>query len=104
MWQPCPSWNKEFNVDNYNSGEFKTIDGIDMSSTTRQLWVWLHASASSEGYDALKFACQKEVNIMFMSIILRSIGLLFVTLWSSGDIRGVRWSVGVGFGEKLTPN
>ncbi|KAK8588080.1 hypothetical protein V6N13_087029 [Hibiscus sabdariffa] len=28
-------------------------------SCFRQLWVWIHASAFSEGYDALKCACQK---------------------------------------------
>lgn len=62
MWRPCPCRNKESNVDHHNSNVFKTIDGADMSSTTRQLWVWLHASASNEGYDALKFACQKEMD------------------------------------------
>ncbi|KGN53376.1 ribonucleases P/MRP protein subunit POP1 isoform X1 [Cucumis sativus] len=41
---------------------FKAIDGTNMSSTKRQLWVWLHASTASEGYDALKFACQKEMD------------------------------------------
>uniref|UniRef100_F6HS99 Uncharacterized protein n=1 Tax=Vitis vinifera TaxID=29760 RepID=F6HS99_VITVI len=28
-------------------------------SSFRQLWVWMHASAFNEGYDALKFACQE---------------------------------------------
>lgn len=70
MWRPCPCRKKEINVNNHNSSVFKTIDGVDSSSTSRQLWVWLHPSASSEGCDALKFACQKEVNIMFTSIRL----------------------------------
>ncbi|XP_038894741.1 uncharacterized protein LOC120083179 isoform X2 [Benincasa hispida] len=61
MWRPCPCRNKEFNVDHRNSNVFKIIDGANMSYSTRQLWVWLHASTSSEGYDALKFACQKEM-------------------------------------------
>lgn len=67
MWRPCPCGNKEFNVDNHSGSVFKTIDCIDSPSTTRRLWIWLHASASSEGYDALQFACQKEVNTVFMS-------------------------------------
>ncbi|KAG7015159.1 Ribonucleases P/MRP protein subunit POP1 [Cucurbita argyrosperma subsp. argyrosperma] len=62
MWRPCPCRKKEINLNNHNSSVFKTIDGIDASSTSRQLWVWLHPSASSEGYDALKFACQKEMD------------------------------------------
>ncbi|KAL6334559.1 hypothetical protein AAG906_018898 [Vitis piasezkii] len=28
-------------------------------SSFRQLWLWMHASAFNEGYDALKFACQE---------------------------------------------
>ncbi|ESQ56252.1 hypothetical protein EUTSA_v10024413mg [Eutrema salsugineum] len=28
----------------------------------RKLWVWIHASSFSEGYDSLKLACQKQMN------------------------------------------
>ncbi|KAF8026258.1 hypothetical protein BT93_F2921 [Corymbia citriodora subsp. variegata] len=37
-------------------------ENIDSSVPFRQLWVWVHASAFTEGYDALKCACQKEMD------------------------------------------
>ncbi|PON75652.1 hypothetical protein TorRG33x02_245010 [Trema orientale] len=37
------------------------------SSSFRQIWVWIRASAFSEGYDGLKFACQKEDSRGFLA-------------------------------------
>ncbi|KAF7804937.1 Ribonucleases P/MRP protein subunit POP1 [Senna tora] len=42
------------------------IDECDKSdrrqgASFRQLWLWIHASAFTEGYDILKLACQKEM-------------------------------------------
>lgn len=40
-------------------GPVSNEDCVDV----RKLWVWIHASSFSEGYDALKLACQKQVVI-----------------------------------------
>ncbi|XP_030526778.1 ribonucleases P/MRP protein subunit POP1 isoform X2 [Rhodamnia argentea] len=37
-------------------------ENIDGSVPFRRLWVWVHVSAFTEGYDALKCACQKEMD------------------------------------------
>ncbi|KAM7523324.1 hypothetical protein LguiA_013226 [Lonicera macranthoides] len=34
---------------------------IEGSSSTRQVWVWIHAAAFTEGYEALKSACQMQM-------------------------------------------
>lgn len=48
----------------YDGGACNGLEGTERSSTFRQLWVWIHASAFTEGYDALKLACQKEVSML----------------------------------------
>ncbi|KAK2649122.1 hypothetical protein Ddye_016611 [Dipteronia dyeriana] len=37
-------------------------------SPFRQLWLWMHASAFDDGYNALKLACQKQMNETSTSI------------------------------------
>ncbi|KAI6690640.1 hypothetical protein NL676_027468 [Syzygium grande] len=37
-------------------------ENIDGSIPLRWLWVWVHVSGFTEGYDALKCACQKEMD------------------------------------------
>lgn len=32
------------------------------STSPRQLWIWIHAVAFKEGFDALRFACQKQMH------------------------------------------
>ena len=49
-------WRSFHNANGYN--EPQEIEG---SSFFRQLWVWIHAAAFSEGVDALKLACQRQV-------------------------------------------
>ncbi|XP_057719742.1 ribonucleases P/MRP protein subunit POP1 [Arachis stenosperma] len=41
---------------------------MKLGASFRQLWVWIHASAFEEGYDSLKFACQKEMEKTGISI------------------------------------
>ncbi|XP_037491232.1 uncharacterized protein LOC105640062 isoform X2 [Jatropha curcas] len=62
MWQPSHLWNGENrgNENNYD-GSNKPLSSESCPSG-RQLWVWIHASAFSEGYDALKSASQKQMN------------------------------------------
>ncbi|XLR66510.1 hypothetical protein HN51_009090 [Arachis hypogaea] len=43
-------------------------DRMKHGASFRQLWVWIHASAFEEGYDSLKFACQKEMEKTGISI------------------------------------
>ncbi|XP_019055970.1 PREDICTED: uncharacterized protein LOC104613045 isoform X2 [Nelumbo nucifera] len=62
MWRPWSG--KKISVENKEP----TGNGLDQSQITisespfRQLWVWIHAAALDEGYDALKLACQKEIH------------------------------------------
>ncbi|XP_045830019.1 ribonucleases P/MRP protein subunit POP1-like [Trifolium pratense] len=43
-------------------------ESLECSSSSRHLWVWIHASAFEEGYDNLKLACQKEMEKRGISI------------------------------------
>ncbi|KAL7226950.1 hypothetical protein ACSBR1_021923 [Camellia fascicularis] len=56
-------WRSFHNANGYN--EPQEIEG---SSFFRQLWVWIHAAAFSEGVDALKLACQKQMDDTGVSI------------------------------------
>ncbi|PON84270.1 Ribonuclease P/MRP, subunit POP [Trema orientale] len=62
MWQPCCLRNRDNDVAAMNGQGFTKPESPESksSSSFRQIWVWIHASAFNEGYDALKFACQKE--------------------------------------------
>ncbi|KAJ7982505.1 Ribonucleases P/MRP protein subunit POP1 [Quillaja saponaria] len=56
MWQPV-SQKFMYNVDETNKP-----NNMECCASVRQLWVWIHASAFNEGYDAIKLACQKEMH------------------------------------------
>ncbi|KAL9360301.1 hypothetical protein Peur_048424 [Populus x canadensis] len=62
MWRPSCLRNRENGNNEHSSGGCNETQISDACSSHRQLWVWIHASAFSEGYDALKFACQKQMN------------------------------------------
>ncbi|XP_042982559.1 ribonucleases P/MRP protein subunit POP1-like [Carya illinoinensis] len=47
---------------NHNSDGGNRSEGSRFCSSSRQIWVWIHVSAVSEGLDALKLACQKEMD------------------------------------------
>ncbi|KAL5579443.1 hypothetical protein UlMin_011885 [Ulmus minor] len=61
MWRPCCLRNKDNNIAAESGGSDKP-ESTGCHSSFRQLWVWIHASAFDEGYEALKAACQKEIH------------------------------------------
>ncbi|GAB2298433.1 hypothetical protein Dimus_032498 [Dionaea muscipula] len=66
MWRPFQQQHNDLGVVNRNDdGDHEEVksgnDGIDAcSSMHRQLWIWMHPSAFSEGCAALETACQKK--------------------------------------------
>ncbi|KAJ0113232.1 hypothetical protein Patl1_00864 [Pistacia atlantica] len=54
MWKPSHERDGEGNANCDNA--------VECPSCLRQLWLWIHASAFVEGYDALKLASQKQMN------------------------------------------
>lgn len=67
MWRPT----FQENITDLGVSDEKLIPDVDLcekserlkcSSSSRHLWVWIHAAAFEEGYDNLKLACQKEVS------------------------------------------
>lgn len=68
---------------------YHNIDGcddpmrIDGSSSTRQVWVWIHAAAFREGYEALKSACQMQVSFKFFKFqsLFSNVIISFWTVW-----------------------
>jgi ribonuclease P/MRP protein subunit POP1 len=79
MWRPSCLRNRENGNNEHISGGCNETQISDACSSHRQLWVWIHASAFSEGYDALKFACQKQVHGL-SSVLMRKLRVL-VTFW-----------------------
>ncbi|KAL1357098.1 hypothetical protein AAHE18_05G232200 [Arachis hypogaea] len=63
MWRPTFQQNisREHDIT-------ESPDRMKHGASFRQLWVWIHASAFEEGYDSLKFACQKEMEKTGISI------------------------------------
>lgn len=37
----------------------------DRTKGSRQLWIWMHAAALDEGYDALKSSCESQGKVEF---------------------------------------
>ncbi|KAK4844269.1 hypothetical protein QYF36_018307 [Acer negundo] len=58
MWKPYPNHDREGDGNFQNAVECN--DPHVCHSLFRQLWLWMHASAFDEGYNALKLACQKQ--------------------------------------------
>ncbi|KAM5558370.1 ribonucleases P/MRP protein subunit POP1 [Rosa sericea] len=62
MWRPSCQLDRDNDSSAvYDGGACNGLEVKERSSTFRQLWVWIHASAFTAGYDALKLACQKEM-------------------------------------------
>ncbi|MBA0769512.1 hypothetical protein Gotri_018236 [Gossypium trilobum] len=59
MWRPHQGSKKDDNNNCLDVVGSKEQCRTNSGSCFRQLWVWIHASAFNEGYDALKCACQK---------------------------------------------
>ncbi|CAL1404604.1 unnamed protein product [Linum trigynum] len=62
LWRPSPVVSGGKGGNEHSSMEGDMLQSSEPCCSSRQLWVWLHASAFTEGYDALKFACQKQMN------------------------------------------
>ncbi|WCJ22338.1 Ribonucleases P/MRP protein subunit POP1 [Euphorbia peplus] len=60
MWRPH-DLNAEKVCDGYDSTKCDEPH-TSVCSSSRQLWVWIHASAFQEAYDTLKFACEEQMN------------------------------------------
>ncbi|OMO82107.1 Ribonuclease P/MRP, subunit POP1 [Corchorus olitorius] len=58
MWRPYQQ-SKEDDSNSFGDHVETEPSRISYHSCFRQLWIWIHASAFSEGYDALKCACHK---------------------------------------------
>ncbi|XP_062087610.1 ribonucleases P/MRP protein subunit POP1 isoform X2 [Humulus lupulus] len=61
MWRPCSLRNRDGDDASINGLGSMKPEITESRSSFRQLWVWIHASAFDEGYGALKFACEKEM-------------------------------------------
>ncbi|KAG6653180.1 hypothetical protein CIPAW_05G057800 [Carya illinoinensis] len=62
MWRPVCQESGCGDAMNHNSDGGNRSEGSRCCSSSRQIWVWIHVSAVSEGLDALKLACQKEMD------------------------------------------
>ncbi|XP_059629281.1 ribonucleases P/MRP protein subunit POP1 isoform X2 [Cornus florida] len=61
MWRPSHQQYVGVDGDNNTDGCDKP-QKINNCSSSRQLWVWIHAASFREGHNALKFACQKQMD------------------------------------------
>ncbi|GAV83063.1 POP1 domain-containing protein/POPLD domain-containing protein [Cephalotus follicularis] len=62
MWRPFDQQTGEDDSHDHNAVEHNEPPRMGSNSSFRQVWVWIHISAYSEGYDALKFCCQKQTD------------------------------------------
>lgn len=70
MWRPTCQQDKDNDASAvYDCVISNGLEVTERSSTFRHLWVWIHASAFTAGYDALKLACQKEVSMLSLAHI-----------------------------------
>ena len=72
MWRPVCQQNRDSDAMDRDGDGCDKPENIESGSSSRQMWVWIHVSAFSEGFDALKFACQKEVRILNLVLITES--------------------------------
>ncbi|KAG1326181.1 ribonucleases P/MRP protein subunit POP1 [Cocos nucifera] len=61
MWRPFLNDDNRDNVQQDDVSNGCCNSGKNGSGTLpRQLWIWIHAAAFNEGFNALRFACQKQ--------------------------------------------
>ncbi|KAA8538566.1 hypothetical protein F0562_028240 [Nyssa sinensis] len=68
MWQPSCRQSVGVDAEGHNNDECDEPQRVDSCSSFRKMWVWIHAAGFIEGYDALKFACQKQMHETGISI------------------------------------
>ena len=69
MWRPQQQSKEDDNNNCLDVVECNEPCRIGNHSCFRQLWLWIHASGFSEGYDALKCACQKLINYPSLNFV-----------------------------------
>ncbi|KAJ8899138.1 hypothetical protein K2173_011135 [Erythroxylum novogranatense] len=62
LWRPPHIHNRGTDGDECNFEACNEAQSCESCLTCGQVWVWIHVSAFDEGYDALKLACQKQLN------------------------------------------
>ncbi|KAK1256802.1 hypothetical protein QJS04_geneDACA024758 [Acorus gramineus] len=60
MWRPFSRSHGNMDVDIYENNVPHGSGGREHLDSSRQLWVWIHAAAFTEGFNALTSACHKE--------------------------------------------
>ncbi|CAL1366164.1 unnamed protein product [Linum trigynum] len=68
LWRPSTGVSGDRGDNKDSASEGDVPQNSEPCCSSRQLWMWIHASAFTEGYDALKFACQKQMNDRNVSI------------------------------------
>ncbi|KAJ4847667.1 hypothetical protein Tsubulata_046920 [Turnera subulata] len=61
MWRPSHLVSGDVDTTNHTNGGCDKAESSQSCSSDRQLWILIHASAFCEGFNALKFACQKQM-------------------------------------------
>ncbi|KAL2460020.1 ribonuclease Ps [Abeliophyllum distichum] len=61
MWRPLTRIAVNREVHNASLCDEQQI--IDNGAPFRQLWVWIHSAAFREGYDALRSACERQMDV-----------------------------------------
>lgn len=61
MWKPLDKQDREGDSNCINAVGRNRSHETECHLYSRQLWLWIHASAFGEGFDALQLACQKQV-------------------------------------------
>lgn len=60
MWRP----HEPSEINDADKGDgFHDTATVDNSSALRLVWIWIHAAAFKEGYDALEYASRREVRM-----------------------------------------
>ncbi|CAN1289337.1 Ribonucleases P/MRP protein subunit POP1 [Linum perenne] len=62
LWRPSHYVSSQTGITEHSSSECNVPQSSELCRSSRQLWMWIHASAFAEGFKALKFACQKQMN------------------------------------------
>ncbi|KAF6150146.1 hypothetical protein GIB67_023101 [Kingdonia uniflora] len=61
LWRPCSRQSIDIDAEKNPTVLGRSASPNSLSCNLfRQLWVWIHVATMSEGYDTLRFACQKQ--------------------------------------------
>ncbi|CAK9145232.1 unnamed protein product [Ilex paraguariensis] len=68
MWRPFHGQYTRVYAEGNGTDGCDELHGIDGCSSFRQVWIWIHAAAFIEGYNALTSACQRQMDKAGLSI------------------------------------